>query len=73
MRSFHNIESRKGGTGAAIHPYMGWSKARGTVYYIQRRDKACWRAAPALALHSDEPPYFYARTLAEVSAKLEQF
>ncbi len=73
MRGYHNIESRKGRSGANSYPYMGWSKKRGTVYYIARLSANQWRAAPSLALHSDEPPYFYAPSLAAVSAKLETF
>ena len=72
MTSYHNIESRKGRTGAAAHPYMGWSKRRGTVYYIEKISATSWRAAPSLALHNDEPPYFYGQSLRDISERLEQ-
>ncbi len=72
MASYHNIESRKGRIGAAAHPYMGWSKKRGTVYYIQKNNATSWCASLALALHNDEPSCFYGRSLRDISKRLEQ-
>lgn len=72
MRNFHNIESLKPLSLARTFPYVGFA-ASGTKYYATRPrvNNGMWRFALAFTSHPDEPGYFYARTLAEASAKLE--
>lgn len=71
MQNLHNIECRKPMSNYKSVPYLGYS-ASGTKYYATRRhDGKGWRFALTASSQVGEPPYFYVRTLAEASTKLE--
>ncbi len=64
--SYHNIDRALSGR---FYQYVGWDN-RGTRYTIQKHDHyRGYRAAQVIAAENTIP-YFYARTLKEVSAIL---
>lgn len=75
---YHNIDTATGQGDRPRSPtrYVGYADS-GTKYYITYPgvNSSYWRAAPVLyspeQAARNEPPYFYARTLREISAKLE--
>lgn len=69
MKNYHNIESLKPLTIAKTFPYIGYSKS-GHKYYGTRQVNKTWRFALVISI-DQTLPYFYSKTLADVSKKLE--